>query len=135
MQVLDLRERESMQRDMELIREILLVIEKNPQMDGTREFYFNSAEEMGITDHSSDEVAYNLSLLVKARFVEGSESPFLPMMVRTLTWNGHEFLDSIKDKGIWEKTKERIKGLSGVTLGVIAAIAEAEMKKHFGLTP
>ena len=25
---------------------------------------------------------------------------------KRLTWNGHEFLDSIRDNKIWEKTKE-----------------------------
>jgi len=133
MQVLDLRTRIEMKRDMDLIREILISIEDNPQMDGTREFYFSTPEEMGFPNQSADELAYNYSLLVEAGFVDGGNTAFWPLVVRRLTWKGHEFLASIKDKGIWEKTKARIKDLPGVTLAVVAAIAESELKKYLGL--
>jgi Hypothetical protein (DUF2513) len=131
MQVLDLRKCAPMKRDMDLIRDILIRIESDSQMDGTREFYFSTAEEMGFPDHSSEEVAYNFSLLVEEGFVDGAASAFLPIVVRRLTWGGHEFLDNIKDAGIWGKTKARIKDLPSVGLKVVAAIAEAELKKHF----
>jgi hypothetical protein len=133
MQVFDLRTLPLMTRDIDLIREILMRIEQDSQMDGTREFYFNNAEEIGFPNRSSNEILYNLGLLVKEGFVEGSDNAILPIMVRTLTWRGHEFLDSIKDPGIWKKTKARISDLQSVTLRVVAAIAEAEIKKHFGL--
>lgn len=135
MQIIDLRTRAKMNRDMDFIRDILIRIEDDPQMDGTREFYFVTADEFGFPDRSSDELAYNFSLLVEAGFVEGGAGAVLPIIVRRLTWHGHEFLDSIKDAGIWEKTKERIKGLPGVALAVVAAIAEAELKKRLGLMP
>lgn len=135
MQIIDLRTRVHTNRDVDLIRDILGRIESDSQMDGTREFYFNTAEEFGLPDRSSDELVYNFSLLVEAGFVDGEACAVLPIIVRRLTWSGHEFLDSIKDAGIWEKTKERIKGLPGVALAVVAAIAEAELKKHLGLTP
>jgi len=50
-----------------------------------------------------------------------------------MTWNGHEFLDDIKDTGVWESTKARIAGLPGVAIAVIAEIAKAEIKKKLGL--
>ena len=53
--------------------------------------------------------------------------------ISKLTWQGHEFLDNIKDPGIWGKTKKRVEGLPSVALKVVAAIAEAEVKKHLGL--
>jgi hypothetical protein len=55
--------------------------------------------------------------------------------VSRLTWEGHEFLDNIKDVGVWEKTKERLQGIPGVALTVVAALAEAEIKKRLGLAP
>ena len=133
MQVYDLRTLTQMKRDMDLIRDILIRIEDDPQMDGTREFYFPTAQDMGFPDRSSEEVAYNFSLLVEEGFVNGAASAFLPIIVRSLTWRGHEFLDNIKDAGIWKKTKERLKGLPNVALTVVGAIAEAEVKKHLGL--
>ena len=53
--------------------------------------------------------------------------------ISQLTWQGHEFLDNIRDPGIWGKTKERLKGLPNVAISVIGEIAMAEIKKHIGL--
>lgn len=122
-----------MKRDMDLVRDILLRIEDNPLLDGTRELHFHSAEEMGLQNRSADEVAYNFSLLVDAGFVDGAPGAFLPIIVRRLTWEGHEFLASIKSETVWAKTKERIKDLPDVALGLLPDIALAVTKQHFHL--
>ena len=122
-----------MERDMDLVREILLSIEKNPQMDGTREFFISRPEEMGITGCSLDELSYHLGLLIEAGFVDGATTIVNPV-VRKSTWKGHEFIANIENDDIWSKTKKRIAGLPSVGLSVVAAIAEAEIKKHLGLT-
>jgi hypothetical protein len=53
--------------------------------------------------------------------------------VSMLTWQGHEFLDDIKDHGIWAKTKERIHGLPGIALSIVGEIAKAEIRTKLGL--
>jgi hypothetical protein len=51
-----------------------------------------------------------------------------------LTWEGHEFLDNIRNDSVWSSTKKRVGDLVGsVSISVIAAVAEAEMKKLIGL--
>jgi Hypothetical protein (DUF2513) len=124
----------NMKRDLDLIRELLLSIEGDPKYDGTREFYHPSPEAMGISGHSTEEVAYHLAQLIEAGSVDGAVSLAVPMQViRKLTWNGREFLDNIRDTGIWTKTKERVSGLTTVGLTVVAEIAKAEIKKKLGL--
>ena len=117
---------------MNLIREILLLIEADPRYNGQYVFLYNTSEEFGISDRTTDEVGYNLALLIRAGFVDGSIGSPMPT-IKTLTWNGHEFLDNIKDSGIWKKVKEQAQKLPGVSLTIIAAIAEAEIKKYLGL--
>jgi len=135
MQVHDLRRYRQMKRDMDLIRDLLLRIESDPQMDGTREFYFDTAEEMGISDHSTEEAAYNLGLLITAGFIDGAVTIATPLqVVRGLTWDGHEFLDNIRSDEIWSKTKEQFKALPSVGLKVVAAAAQALVMKHIGLS-
>jgi hypothetical protein len=119
-----------MKRDMDLVRDLLLRIEGDPLFDGTTWVRIESPEELGITGHSPKEVAYHLDLLIEEKFIKGS-SDIQPMpMINNLTWKGHEFLDNIRDNGIWSKTKERIKGLPSVAISLVAQIAEAEIKKH-----
>ena len=55
-------------------------------------------------------------------------------MVSGLTWNGHDLLDNIRDSGVWEKVKEHAKSLAGVSIPILAHLAEAEVKRRLGLT-
>lgn len=129
------RKNSDMKRDMDLIRDILLAIESDSRLDGTRWIMPSSdGENLGIigTSHSEEEVAYHLQLLVEAGLVRGNPTMDMPMISK-LTWQGHEFLDNIKDQDVWSKTKDKIKGLSGVALSVVGELAAAEVKKRFGL--
>jgi hypothetical protein len=121
-----------MQRDMELIRNLLLHIESDSNFDGHRWLSPQTPADMGISDHSMPEIAYHLTLLIEAGLVKGKTTFEVPIISK-LTWEGHEFLDDIRDPGIWGKTKERLKGLPTVAIGVVAEIAKAEVKRHLGL--
>jgi len=132
MQVHD-RRTEEMTRDMDLIRDLLLQIERNPQMDGHHWVCLTRPEEICTIGKSLDEVGYHLTLLVDEGFVDGRVGMERMPAISKLTWKGHEFLDDIRDPGIWGKTKERLKGLPSVAVAVIAEIAKAEIKKHIGL--
>jgi hypothetical protein len=124
-----------MKRDMELVRQLLLRIDDDPQLDGTREFMYETPDELGIEGRSVEEVGYHIALLIEAGYVDGAvtwaANPL--QVIRRLTWDGHEFLDDIRDPGIWSKTKERLKGLPAVGLTIVAEIAKSEVKKHLGL--
>lgn len=122
----------SVQRDMDLVRQLLLRIERDPQLDGSRWVHFDPAD-LGIEERSPEEIGYHMKLLIEAGYLNGKYAFEAIPIISKLTWEGHEFLDNIKDVGVWEKTKKRIDGLSGVALKVVAAIAESEIKKHLGL--
>lgn len=121
-----------MQRDMDMIRQLLLRIEKDPQLDGHNWVHF-SPNELGMNTRTEEDVGYNLTLLVEAGFVLGKTGMETIPVVSKLTWQGHEFLDNIKNDDVWSKTKSRIGGLANVSLKIVAAIAEAEIKQKLGL--
>jgi Hypothetical protein (DUF2513) len=117
-----------MKRDMDFVREILLQIESRPDLDG---IHWIELDESDFPGHTNEEIAYHIQLLVEAGLVEGTsptyESPSVP--ISRLTWPGHEFLDNIKDKGVWESVKKRIDKLPGVALAVVVEIAKEEIKR------
>jgi hypothetical protein len=123
----------SVQRDLDLIRHLLLTIEQYPELNGTRWFQFTPAD-LGIADRGTEEVGYHLTLLVEAGFVLGQSQGYEIPAIARLTWEGHEFLDNIRDQTIWNATKKRFEGLVSVGLKVVAAVAEAEVKKRLGLS-
>lgn len=123
----------TVQRNMDLIRELLLMVEADTRLNGKQWVRFADPGEMGLTDRSAEEVGHHLDLLIEQGFIEGKSGMETIPVLKKLTWNGHEFLDNIKNDDVWSKTKERIAGLKGIGISVVAAIAEAEIKKKLGL--
>ncbi len=54
--------------------------------------------------------------------------------LRSLTWNGHEFLDAVRDEKIWNKTKNIfIEKGSTMTFELLKAVAISYTKSALGL--
>ena len=96
-----------MERDFDLIRELLLQVEAAPSNLG-EDVRFRTAEE-----HSNEQVQYHLTLLLEAEIVKGQDHSSLDgtrrISVSRLTWNGHEFLDLIRSEGRWEAVKKNMR--------------------------
>lgn len=120
-----------LKRDMELVRKLFFMIEN--QEDDRRELVVPK-------EYDKDVVAYHLKILDQAGYVESNityASNSVLWMSATLTWEGHEFLDSIKNDNIWRKTKEGIKEkgfeLGNVPFEILKEFASLQLKNFFGL--
>jgi hypothetical protein len=121
----------TVERDMDLIRDILLKVAADPELDGSRYKVFDTTDFEG---HSENEIAYHVDLLFEADYVKGIATLDAPVpAISRLTWAGHEFVDNIRDPGIWTNVKERIKGLPSIAITLVAQLALAEMKKRLDL--
>ena len=125
----------SMKRDMDLIRQILLDIE-----GGKYSFQVNviGKNQTIITDPIQvaqiKSMRYHLRILGGAGFVSFSQKDVrFSGEVLGLTWQGHDFLDTIRDPDVWRKTKEGAKKASGAGFGFVVelgkAYAKAELQK------
>ncbi|MBB2777021.1 UNVERIFIED_ORG: hypothetical protein HNP28_002344 [Comamonas terrigena] len=90
-----------MKRDWDVIQEVLSEVENlnAKQINGLH--YDASQDESSKSEHAI--------LLWKAGFIEGIDAsgmnrPYL--LAQGLTWDGHELLDTIKSKPVWEKIKK-----------------------------
>lgn len=95
-----------MQRDMELVRKILFKIEEN--VDNV------VCHNLKIEGYSMDQIAYHCSILHEGGYVydykaQYSGNGLYSFGVGRLTWEGHDFLDKIREDTIWNKTKNVIK--------------------------
>ena len=93
-----------MKRDMELVRELLLCVETNGNVEKLCEKY------------GRDIVAGHVAILLDAKLIVGSlfydrdqsrRNPDLDIV--RLTWAGHEFLDDARDETVWNKVTSTIK--------------------------
>lgn len=119
-----------MERDLNLVRSIMLLIESN---DDRKELVIPN-------DWDREVVAYHLKILDQAGYVKNNTkwADNKPMwLIASLTWDGHEFLDSVKNNNVWNKTKEGIKGkgleLGSVPFDLVKEYAVLQMKNLFGL--
>lgn len=116
-----------MKRDMDLIRKILLWMEENDD------------HEIEIEGYSDDQVGHHCYLLMKAGLIEAADSSAMDSFAPTaiplsITWAGHEFLDSAKDNKIWAAAKEKVIGpAGGVAFAVLLEWLKAEAKRRLGL--
>lgn len=119
-----------MKRDMSLIRELLLRLEALPLPPGAVTTLDSSDEELAIEGYASDQVDYHLDQLAQAGFVHGRGSrPMRGISFCGLTWEGHDFLDSVRDPEVWRRTKEGAAKAGGAGIELVWEIAKAYGKQ------
>ncbi len=98
-----------MKRDVDLIRQILLIIEEAD--DGATKWV-----DLEIPDRDKVDVAYHVMLLSQAGLIVAinlSSKDGVDWRPRRLTWEGHEFLDAARDEAIWQQAKAKIESVTG----------------------
>lgn len=108
---------------MDLCRKILFAIEE--------QYVDTALYGLEVEGYSMQQVAYHCKILHDAGLISNYKGYFASnrlydFAVGSLTWDGHEFLDKIRQDTIWNKTKDVItqKGLPMV-LDVVKEISQS----------
>jgi hypothetical protein len=109
---------------MELIRAILLEIERLPDDRGNN---------IHIEGHPDEEVAYHIGLLHHAGLIEAinvSSTTSNRWLAKSLTWDGHEFLDAARSETVWVKAKDlALKATGALTVESVKAALPEVIKR------
>ena len=120
-----------MKRDMDLIRELLLKLEALPMRMGGIISIPPDADEIAVPGYDSAQIDYHLGQIRRAGFIdEGGARPMSGIGFRCLTWEGHDFLDSVRDPKIWTKTKDGALAAGGFTVDLLKDLAKGFVKKQ-----
>ena len=118
-----------MKRNMDLIRLILLEIEEQAAFP---------IDRLTIDGYTMKEVAYHCRLLHQHGFVddyreEYGDDELVDFGVGELTWEGHEYLDTVRDDSFWSKTKQLLldKGIP-LTLETVKAATNTLIAETIG---
>jgi DNA-binding transcriptional ArsR family regulator len=127
-----------MKRDMDLVRKILLESEESESPD--------IPKNLSVEGYTQEQIKYHLKLLRDADLIttvqyvplfESKPESALNVKVAVpsrLTWQGHEFLDAVRNENVWNKTKEIVKEKGGsLTFGVIKDLAIQIARQMVGL--
>ena len=112
-----------MKRDMDLVRKILLEIEAN--------YVSTTICGFEIEGYDIAAVAYHCKILYEAGLISDYNANYGDdeidyLSVGSLTWDGHDYLDKVRDDTLWAKTKDTIvqKGLP-LILDTIKTVSSA----------
>jgi len=115
-----------MKRDLSLIRELLLSIEDTKEPPG-------SSALCADKDDTEKSLALEyLRLMEKAGLVSCIASTPISGSWRCaelkLTWEGHDYLDAVRDPEVWKRTKDGAGAVGGLALGAVKDMATAYAK-------
>lgn len=124
-----------MKRDMELVRRLLLIVEKEIG-HGSIEI---ESDENPFTSPSP--IFKHFPLLIEAGYIKGTVHAYgareqdgviyqlYGFEDVELTWKGHEFLDTIRDDEVWRRTKEGARKMGGASMEFVWELAKAYGKQ------
>jgi hypothetical protein len=119
-----------MQRDMDLIRSILMVMADHP--DG------NAPHPLKIAGYTDEQIGYHCYLLADAGLIVGidatnlsSRSPYY--IPSTMRWEGYEFLESSRDPDVWKQAKDVVGKVGGASLNVWTSVLTKIVMQNLGL--
>lgn len=118
-----------MKRDSELLRLLLLEIEK-------AEIPLAS-DDIAIRGYDSNEIAYHAALLSDVGFVECAEA-VSPLggcyVIKRITMHGHDFLEVLRDDAVWELARDRMQEYCGFFSACLAYdVAVKALRKKLGI--
>ena len=101
-----------MKRDMDLVRSILLCAD---EAEGPLD-----ALDMANAKHPYEELCYHIDLLAHHGLLDATiehsfAERYAKCQVDGLTWEGCDYLDAIRDKHVWKRTKEVVSKAVGAT--------------------
>lgn len=121
-----------MKRDMDLVRKILMVLEKNDDpygIDGLPD----------IEEYSKEQLSYHICILeeaglIQAKPIEQFSMGYSDYFSIKLTWQGQDFISAAEDDTIWEKAKEKvIKPGVSFTFDLLKEYLKAKAKEKLGI--
>lgn len=117
-----------MKLNYDTIRELLLQIEEKTDLENVLEYDRNNTDQ---------DTFYTLIKLKEAGFINSVEVNtwigIVHIQVKSLTWEGHEFLNTIRDPKVFKETKNQIGKLASVSLDVLGKVATEIIKNKLGL--
>lgn len=118
-----------MKLNHECVRDLLLYLEDNLLFTS-----YLCANNLEIVPYESADIIYAAARLSEAKYIETSQTTYsldtIPTIhIHSLTWNGHKFLDNIRDENVWYNTKTVVAQFSSVSIGIINSISNTIITK------
>lgn len=115
-----------MKLNQDCVRDIMLFIEKNVTF-GMFLHLNDFIESSDLKKYDSKTIKYTLGKLDETKFLHSNatwiDNNLVMFSTGMLTWDGHKFLDTIRDSKVWSTTKSVTEKLASVSMSMIESIS------------
>lgn len=113
--------------NQDCVRDIFLSLEKHLTY-GKEIVSLQAIKELeSLNKYSEDELAYTLLKINETKYlnmsITFSDGRIYYISISSISWEGHAFLDTIRDSKIWKKTKLVTSEFSSVSIGMLSNIS------------
>ena len=118
-----------MKLNYDCLRKILLTIESDICWHDDLTFCYTNLAALTetLSDFSRAEIAYASKMAIEANLIEARimdcDTCIIDIHYYGLSFEGHQFLDTVRENKIWTKTKRIISAAGGASLSIIKEIA------------
>lgn len=117
-----------MRLNNDCIREILLYIEEHTDYECCFVDVDNIVDHL---NYDKNTIYYHIKMISQAKLVDNVLfADMRPYEVSNLSWNGHQYLDNIRDNKVWSMIKEHTNKLSSVSLQILISLAPKIIEKY-----
>lgn len=121
-----------MRRDMDIVRDLLKLSAATsaPRVD---------AYSLASPSRSRELIAYHVRIMTQAGLVDSHVKPDdqpapASCFIKSLTWEGNDFLDSVESDTVWSKVKAKLaENVGSASFDVIKAVAKSVLLTQLGL--
>ena len=119
-----------MKLNPDCIRDVLLYLEENLKIEESHKFTEITLIQLkeALPKYTEDDIFYSVYNLHQIRFIDGRINDVNNMKmffceINNITWNGHQFLNTIRPTSIWEATKSGASKLGIMSIHALSTIA------------
>lgn len=114
-----------MKLNQDCVRDCLKFVESDLEL-GSFLHLDDFFESKKLSKYSKNDIKYSLLKLSETDFLNSnptiSTNDLTYFSTGMLTWNGHKFLDTIRDPKVWSKTKKITQHLESVSITLLSEI-------------
>ena len=117
------------------VRNVLLDMEEHMKLhdDWTNEDIIDAIRRTKI---SSADYVYTIDSLLNGGYIIGKRQRTMGgyiYMIKSISFSGHQFLDTVRSPEIWRQTKSLTSKFEGVTIEILSQVATNLISKQLGL--
>lgn len=104
-----------------------------------RDFYYPENNEYKVVKdlnkYDQETIEYTLMKLSETKYIDGnpsfmSNNQLIGYTIKSLTWEGHKFVDTIRDPKIWSGTKKVLSHLESTSITLLSTVATKVLEDY-----